>query len=54
MHLLPLGLMMADVDVRPRHARTLDELLGLIKAGPTGRSPANGSWRGATTSSSWT
>jgi predicted amidohydrolase YtcJ len=31
-HLLPLGLMMADVDVRPRHARTLDELLKLIKA----------------------
>ncbi|MGL4974769.1 MAG: amidohydrolase, partial [Bosea sp. (in: a-proteobacteria)] len=32
MHLLPLGLMMADVDVRPRHARTLDELLKAIKA----------------------
>ncbi|MGL4240732.1 MAG: amidohydrolase, partial [Beijerinckiaceae bacterium] len=31
MHLLPLGLMMADVDVRPRHARSLDELLKLIK-----------------------
>ncbi|MCA3564385.1 MAG: amidohydrolase [Methylocystis sp.] len=32
MHLLPLGLMMGDVDVRPRHARTLNELLALIKA----------------------
>jgi hypothetical protein len=32
MHLLPLGLMMADVDVRPRHAATLDQLLALIKA----------------------
>lgn len=30
LHLLPLGLMMADVDVRPRHARTLDGLLKLI------------------------
>jgi predicted amidohydrolase YtcJ len=32
MHLLPLGLMMGDVDVRPRFARTLDGLLALIKA----------------------
>ncbi len=32
LHLLPLGLMMGDVDVRPRHARTLDDLLRLIKA----------------------
>ncbi len=32
MHLLPLGLMMADVDVRPRFARTLDDLLKAIKA----------------------
>jgi predicted amidohydrolase YtcJ len=32
MHLLPLGLMMGDVDVRPRHAATLDGLLKLIKA----------------------
>jgi predicted amidohydrolase YtcJ len=32
LHLLPLGLMMADVDVRPRHARTLDDLLRAIKA----------------------
>jgi predicted amidohydrolase YtcJ len=32
MHLLPLGLMMADVDVRPRFAPTLDDLLRLIKA----------------------
>ncbi len=32
LHLLPLGLMMADVDVRPRHARTLDALLKAIKA----------------------
>jgi predicted amidohydrolase YtcJ len=32
MHLLPLGLVMGDIDVRPRHARTLDELLELIKA----------------------
>lgn len=32
LHLLPLGLMMADVDVRPRFAPTLDALLGLIKA----------------------
>jgi predicted amidohydrolase YtcJ len=32
LHLLPLGLMMADVDVRPRFARTLDELLAAIKA----------------------
>jgi predicted amidohydrolase YtcJ len=31
LHLLPLGLMMGDVDVRPRHARTLDALLRLIK-----------------------
>lgn len=32
LHLIPLGLMMGDVDVRPRYARTLDELLALIKA----------------------
>ena len=32
LHLLPLGLMMADVDVRPRFARTLDDLLGKIRA----------------------
>ncbi len=32
LHLLPLGLTMADVDVRPRQARTLDDLLRLIKA----------------------
>jgi predicted amidohydrolase YtcJ len=32
LHLLPLGLMMADVDVRPRFARTLDDLLKAIKA----------------------
>lgn len=32
MHLLPLGLMMADVDVRPKFARTLDELLKAVKA----------------------
>jgi hypothetical protein len=32
MHLLPLGLMMADVDVRPKFAPTLDALLRLIKA----------------------
>jgi predicted amidohydrolase YtcJ len=32
MHLIPLGLMMGDVDVRPRHARTLDALLALIRA----------------------
>ncbi len=31
LHLLPLGLMMGDVDVRPRHARTLDELLEAIR-----------------------
>jgi predicted amidohydrolase YtcJ len=31
MHLLPLGLMMADVDVRPKFAPTLDDLLRLIK-----------------------
>jgi hypothetical protein len=32
LHLLPLGLMMADVDVRPKHARTLAALLAAIKA----------------------
>lgn len=32
MHLLPLGLSMAEVDVRPRFAPTLDKLLALIKA----------------------
>ena len=32
MHLLPLGLTMLEVDVRPRFARTLDRLLGLIRA----------------------
>lgn len=32
LHLLPLGLMMADVDVRPRYARTLDDLLAAVKA----------------------
>jgi predicted amidohydrolase YtcJ len=32
MHLLPLGLSMAEVDVRPRFAPTLDKLLALIRA----------------------
>jgi hypothetical protein len=32
MHLLPLGLAMAEVDARPRAARTLVDLLALIKA----------------------
>jgi predicted amidohydrolase YtcJ len=32
MHLLPLGLAMAEVDVRPKIAPTLDHLLGAIKA----------------------
>jgi predicted amidohydrolase YtcJ len=42
MHLLPLGLMMADVDVRPRHARTLDALLKLI--GERARKAKPGEW----------
>jgi predicted amidohydrolase YtcJ len=32
MHLLPLGLAMVEVDVRPRRVRTLDELLAKIRA----------------------
>jgi predicted amidohydrolase YtcJ len=42
MHLLPLGLMMAYVDVRPRHARTLEGLLALIAA--RARTAKPGEW----------
>src|SRR3954462_6209989 len=31
LHLLPLGLTLAELDVRPCHVRTLDELLGAIR-----------------------
>lgn len=42
LHLLPLGLAMADVDVRPRHAPTLNALLGAIRAKAASLPP--GAW----------
>ncbi len=54
LHLLPLGLMMGDVDVgrgtRGRSTRSCAS----SRRGSTGRSPANGFWPGDTTSSNLT
>ncbi|MCZ0732911.1 amidohydrolase [Phreatobacter sp. AB_2022a] len=41
-HLLPLGLAMAEIDARPHNARTLDDLLGLIRAEAARKKP--GEW----------
>jgi predicted amidohydrolase YtcJ len=41
-HLLPMGISMAEVDARPAKARTLDELLGLIRAAAATKKP--GEW----------
>ena len=49
LHLLPLGLTMKELDIRPRFVRTLDGLLRDDRRPPRRRpSPASGSWRAAT------
>ncbi|HWO46822.1 MAG TPA: amidohydrolase family protein, partial [Solirubrobacterales bacterium] len=42
LHLLPVGLAMAELDVRPRRVRTLEGLLGLIREEAARKRP--GEW----------
>ncbi len=54
MHLLPLGLMMANVDVGRSSRRRWTISCASSASAPPGRGPASGSWRAATTSSNST